>query len=162
MKLTDITTRRMAVPGNTDIHHSPEFRYPCPSETMFPHVGMLEGTPAPRYEREASVSISPPTRNVANTTIVLTTFGVMCRTMIRRFEPPATLDAETYSLVLSVSVSALTLRTLPAQLASDSSASSSGTLWPTVMAASMAMSRNGRAFHTSTSRIIISSKSPPK
>ena len=63
------------------------------------------GTPRLRKPSAASSRIASATWKVALTMIVPIVFGMMWRTTIRRFEPPITRPASTYSRTRSVSVS---------------------------------------------------------
>ena len=55
-KLSDITTRKMAKPGQNEIHHASSINC-LPSLTLLPHAGIGSGMPAPRNDRVASVRI---------------------------------------------------------------------------------------------------------
>src|ERR671935_156570 len=55
---------------------------------MRPHAGFGGGTPTPRNDSAASVTMTMPSISVARTTAELTTFGRMWRFMIVRLEQP--------------------------------------------------------------------------
>ena len=72
---------------------------------MSPQAGLGGGTPTPRKDSAASVTMTTPSISVARTIAVLSTLGRMCRRMIVRFEHPATMARRTKSRSLSESTS---------------------------------------------------------
>ena len=77
---------------------------------MRPQAGCGGGTPTPRKDSEASVTITTPSISVASTIAEFTTFGRMCRRMIVHFEQPATMARRTNSRSFSDSTSPRTTR----------------------------------------------------
>src|SRR5256885_12514445 len=53
---------------------------------MRPHAGLGGGTPTPRNDSDASVTMTTPSMSVASTMAELSTFGRMWRRMIVRLE----------------------------------------------------------------------------
>ena len=72
---------------------------------MVPQSVLGAGTPSPKKPSAASSKIESATWKVANTTMVPTALGMMCRLMIRLRLPPMTRTAWTYSRVRKESVS---------------------------------------------------------
>src|SRR5882724_5906822 len=72
--LNDNTTSIMAIPGQTDTHHSVS-TYLRPSATIPPQVGAGGGIPAPRKLSDASTTMAQPTCSVESTTTLLLTLG---------------------------------------------------------------------------------------
>ena len=68
-----------------------------PSASISPQAGFGGGTPTPRKESDASVTMTTPSISVASTIPELTTFGRMCRRMIVRLLQPATIARRTKS-----------------------------------------------------------------
>ena len=62
---------------------------------MRPHAGFGGGTPTPRKDSAASVTMTTPSMRVASTMAEFTTLGRMWRRMIVRLEQPATMARRT-------------------------------------------------------------------
>ena len=61
-----------------------------PSDSIEPQVGVVGGSPKPRYWSTASVRIALAIWNVTVTMIVPIVFGMMWRMMMRHERPPMT------------------------------------------------------------------------
>ena len=103
-----------------------------------------------------------PVPSVAVTITMLTTPGSMCRIIIRVFEAPATRASDTYSRLLSDSVSALTSRTAPGHEIIAKTPIRVQSPCPKTKTTTKMISKPGRMFHASTIRITTSSTIPPK
>ena len=72
---------------------------------MSPQAGLGGGTPTPKKDSEASVTMTTPSMSVASTMLEFSTLGRMWRRMIVHFEQPATTASRTKSRSLSESTS---------------------------------------------------------
>ena len=72
---------------------------------MRPHAGFGGGTPTPRKDSAASVTMTTPSISVPRTIAELSTLGRMWRRMIVHFEQPATMASRTKSRSRSDSTS---------------------------------------------------------
>ena len=68
-----------------------------PSASMSPQAGLGGGTPTPRNDSAASVTMTTPSMRVPSTMAEFTTLGRMWRRMIVFFEHPATMARRTKS-----------------------------------------------------------------
>jgi hypothetical protein len=68
-----------------------------PSASISPHAGLGGGTPTPRKDRAASVTMTTPSMRVPRTMAEFSTLGRMWRRMIVFFEQPATMARRTKS-----------------------------------------------------------------
>ena len=76
-KLKDITRNKIESPGIVEIHQASS-KYPRPSETKDPQVGVGAGIPTPRKLRIDSASTRLPAFIVAITKTVLLMLGSIC------------------------------------------------------------------------------------
>ena len=81
-----------------------------PSAIIRPQAGLGGGTPTPRKDSDASVTITTPSISVASTMAELMTLGRMWRHMISDFEQPATMASRTNSRCFSDRTSPLMTR----------------------------------------------------
>ena len=76
-----------------------------PSASISPQAGLGGGTPTPRKDSAASVTITTPSMRVPSTIAELMTLGRMWRRMMVHLEHPATMARRTNSRSLSESTS---------------------------------------------------------
>ena len=95
------------IAGKNVIHHSPENKKLFPNLINVPNEGVVGGTPTPKKLNVDSVIIARANPIVAITRRGLSMFGKICLNIIRIFESPIILEAETYSLFFSTNVDAL-------------------------------------------------------
>src|SRR6185503_5450950 len=77
-RLADSTISMMQMPGSTVSHQCPTIRPCLPSDIIRPQAGLGGGTPTPRNDSAASVTITTPSISVPSTVAELTTLGRMC------------------------------------------------------------------------------------
>src|SRR5690606_5279628 len=109
-RLTASTSIASATPGKIAIHHSPEKRKSFPIRIKVPREGCVGGTPTPRNDSVASVTIATARLMVAMTSTGPITFGSTWRIMIRNGGMPISRAAWTYSLFFSTMVEPRTVR----------------------------------------------------
>ena len=86
-------TKKIA--GKNVIHHSPENKKSLPSLINVPKEGVVGGTPTPKKLNVASAIIASASPIVPITRTGLIIFGNMCLNIIRIFETPIIVEAET-------------------------------------------------------------------
>src|SRR6185503_12761311 len=171
-RLTDSTRVTSASPGNTVIHHSPENRKSLPTRISVPSEGWVAGTPTPRKESVASVTMAVAMWIVAMTSTGPITLGSTCASMMARGRRPMTRAACTYSFPFSTMVEPRTVRaycTQPAKpMASIStgiairSCDSLGSATRATPSMSSAIRIAGKESCTSAMRMMTASSAPPR
>ena len=86
-------TKKIA--GKKVIHHSPENKKSLPSLINVPKDGVVGGTPTPKKLNVASAIIASASHIVPITRTGLKMFGKICLNIIRIFETPIIVEAET-------------------------------------------------------------------
>src|SRR3989442_4650462 len=100
-RLAARTMSMMQTPGSTVSHQYPAIMPFLPSASMRPQAGLGGGTPTPRNDSAASVTMTTPSISVPSTMAEFSTLGRMWRRMIVRLVQLATMARRTKSRSLS-------------------------------------------------------------